>query len=546
MAPRKPPKENTERKAGEKETYAPREADWKDAKEFTADDLGKRVQFNSALFAAAASGNSLSFRDAETVLRDRLTNLGDARYALTGNTGEGMSWRKVGEMVGVVAPDDSAYDGIPADVAATNAIMDYSAAQITANLILNTIPEEYRTADVLNTLDLRPYLAAMQDVGVAKVAAHEYVDPGLGNFFGRDVSETTSVDLSEISSFYLDKEQTRIAEALSKAQTDAGVAGTPAELQAKLEGAQAFAPGQAGLSPDADTRITTSVVQGGTVTNPFDPKTIAQQRQTFTPFDVEDFRQMVATDQWGLEQLAAQEKALAAEQGSGYFPVGVQEGSFSSLDVQGGKPVAPSQSRPMLSVNQAMDYLRTLSPSEVKDMQKKLAMAGYYDRVVQNAEGGMANAVPIEEGYAFDPATQAAWRLLLTDSVKENQPVWKILGQKAPTYREERRKKQLSGLAEIDNDMVGMAANDYAQSIIGRGLTNQEQIMLRDYLYSLREERAGFVVGADDNTADQNLPNEMGFTQGDIEEHLADTYGFEQSMAVAGERAYARRKMMGG
>lgn len=518
MAPRKPRQETNDRKAGDEATYDATTQQWETETSFTAADLGKRVTFDDRRFATVTDDKKLTFEQAEKILKERLIALGDARYAL----GD----RSVAQLA--------------------RGSMDVSAAQITANLILNNIPEEYRGADVLAKLDLRPYFAAMQDVGIAKVAAHEYAGQSFSNILGVDAEGQVPVDLSEISSFYLNKEQARIKESLTNGQKEAGVEGTPGELEAKISGAQYFNPQAAGLVPDADATITTDVVQGGTVNNAFDPKSIAQQRQTFTPYDIDDFRQMVATDQWGLEQLAAQEKALAAEQGNGYFPMRVEEGSYSSLDVQGGKPIAPTQSRPTMGVNQAMDYLRTLTPSQVKDVQKKLAMAGYYDRVVQNAEGGMANAVPIEEGYAFDPATQAAWRLLLTDAVKENRPISRLLGEKAPTYREERRKKQLSGLAELDGDMVALMANDYAQSIIGRTLTGQEQAMMRDYLYQLREDRAGYVVGADDNTADQNLPNEMGFTEDDVRERLTDQYTMEAQMTKDAERAYARRQIMGG
>jgi len=482
-----------------------------DIRNFTSKDLSELVTFDSTVFTKVSEAEKLSFRDAETILADRIRKLSDQSKA---------------------SPTQALGGNV-------------SVGQITANLILNTIPEEFRSKNTLEQLDLRPYFDALSQQGTVRAKAHAYNDPSLtnGNWFGMDDSSNEIVDLSAAGAAYLQAEQDRIVADFTEAQNAAQVPGTPAEKEAKLRGAANFDASRAGVSPTSDGGTQQAVVQGQ---DAFDPKTIAQQRAAFAPFEIDDMRQMVAIDQYGLEELLAREEQQAEANGGGYFPVEVEMGTVRPLEVSGGQVRAPSLAKPRMSVAQAMDYLRTLSPSEVKDMQKKLAAAGYYDRVVQNAEGGMANAVPIEEGYAFDPATQAAWRALLTDSVRENRPAWKLLAENSKTYRETRRQKQLSGLAGLDEDMAGAAANDYARSTIGRTLTNQERMQLNDYLLRLREDRAGYVVGADDNTADQNLPNEQGWTEDDIEARLTDEFGFESKTAIADERSYTRRKIMGG
>lgn len=478
---------------------------------FTSKDLGELVTFDAGVFTKVTEADKLSFRDAEKILADRIRALSNQSAA---------------------SPTQALGGNV-------------SVGQITANLILNTIPEEFRSKNTLEQLDLRPYFQALADQGTVKTQAHAYNDPSLtnGNWFGVDESSDEVVDFGAAGAAYLQAEQDAIKAKFTVAQNTAQVPGTPAEKEAKLRGAEAFDASRAGLTPTSDGAVQQSVIQGGEA---FSPQTIAQQRAAFSPFDIEEMRRMVAIDQYGLEELLAREQQLAAEAGGGYFPMEIEMGSVRPLEVSGGTVRPPSLAKPKMSVAQAMDYLRTLTPTEVASMQKKLAAAGYYDRVVQNSEGGMANAVPIEEGYAFDPATQAAYRALLLDQVKENKPAWKLLAENAKTYRETRREKQLSGLSNVDEGYTQAVANDYAQQVLGRSLTPQEHREMTDYLLRLRENRAGYVVGADDNTADQNLPNEMGFTEDDITQRLTDSTRMETMMVGIGERAYARQKIMGG
>lgn len=407
-------------------------------------------------------------------------------------------------------------------------------------LIVNAVPKDYRSKSVMENLDLRPYFAAISGQGKKKILVRHYE-----GMVAPDWSETYGVDIGAIGKTFLDNEQRTIRESAVKAQAGAQLNMTKAESDAALAGIERFNPGRAGASPLGDKAKQEAIVQGKSVDG-FAPKTVAGQVAAFSPFDVEQLRKLTETDMLSLEQLSDQEAQLNAQNGGGYFPMEVEQGTQRPLEVRDGAPVAPTTPQPTMSVLDAMNYLATLTPDKVKDMQHKLATAGYFDRVAArgSTDGTPRATVPIEEGYAFDPATMAAWKELLTDSVKENKPVWQVVADKGRDYRDVRRKKMLSGLLDVDTEYANMAANDYAMSVLGHSLTRDELQKMNQHLISLRQERAGFVAGADDNTADMGLPNEQGFTQDDIQQYVEGATGDQQRANSFSSRMYSLNKLM--
>lgn len=408
-------------------------------------------------------------------------------------------------------------------------------------LIVNAVPKDYRTKSVMQNMDLRPYFDAISQQGKKKILVRHYE-----GMVAPDWSETYGVDIGAIGKTFLDNEQNAIQAEALRSQAGADLKMTKEQSEAALRGLRTYRADQVGVNPLRDPETQKKIVQGQDV-NGFAPKTVAGQVAAFSPFDVDQLRTLVQTDMLSLEQLADQEAQLNAQNGGGYFPMEVEAGTQRPLEVRDGAPVAPTTPKPTMSVLDAMNYLSTLPPDKVKDMQHKLATAGYFDRVAAkgSTDGSPRSTVPIEEGYAYDPATMAAWKELLLDAAKEpGKPVWQIVADKGRDYRDVRRKKMLSGLLDVDQEYTNMAANDYAMSVLGHSLTRDELQKMNQHLLSLRQDRAGFVAGATDNTADMGLPNEYGYTPDDIQQYVEGATTDQQRASSFSSRMYSLEKLM--
>lgn len=332
-----------------------------------------------------------------------------------------------------------------------------------SEIIVDALPPELRTATVMQSIDLRPYLVAIEGKKITHRLNTAWYLP-----------DATGTIIASTKAFLDAAEQRAVEDAVV-----AGAAtGTPVTTK--------YDPAKAGVVPTATATpvvdpVTGQVTTPGVTVNPdgsYSFGTLGSAGAT-SPFTIDDLRQMVQGDHWTLKELAANEDQSPTGQFS------IELGTPSQLPGGGaGKAV---------STNDALSYLRTqLTPQEIHNMQLKLASAGYFDKLTNG--GNYIDGV-------VDDNTQAAWKLLLTDSVIQNRPAPVILGEGLRNYRDQIRKSRLGQLQQIDPSYTMSAANDYAQSVIGRDLTPDQIASLNQHLHGLVSARAGYVAGAPDNNA---------------------------------------------
>ena len=239
---------------------------------------------------------------------------------------------------------------------------------------------------------------------------------------------------------------------------------------------------------------------------------------------------LLNTDQYTLEQILADEQA-----GTGTFPIQFQDRQTAFIGHGRIDRTAAGQGRKMSALT-ALDYLNTLSEAEVTTMQHRLADAGYFDRL------GSPN-VQINWGDALDPATRAAWKMLLTESAQRNVSLTTLIAENGKNYREQVRQTRLQSLDPINRNATAIVADDLAQQYLGRRLTGTEYEQLQGFLDSLRSDRAGYVQGASGpgNEAGM-LPDALGFDRNDMEGYMRRTFGNETRGTAWDEMMYAADK----
>lgn len=350
-----------------------------------------------------------------------------------------------------------------------------------AEVIIDALPADLRTDTVAAGIDLRPYLKALDGKTVlTRDEAPWYLG---GSTTGNAVLDTKPyVDAAEV-----------------KAKEDAVVAGAGGATPVSTK----YDPTKAGITPTATAApvvdpTTGQVSTPGVTIGPNGEISFGPSAAATSPFTINDLRQMVQGDHWTLEQLAQNED----QSPTGQFPI----------DLAGATSRQGSINHPALSTNDALSYLRTqLSPQEIHSMQLKLANAGYFDKL--NNGGAFTDGV-------VDDNTQAAWKLLLTDSVIQNRPTPVILGEGLKNYREQTRQARLKTLGAVDPSYARMLANEFGQSTIGRDLTGQETDDLLHHLETLRYQRAGNVAGTPQTTG--RLPGDeqnQGYTANDVQQY---------------------------
>jgi hypothetical protein len=377
---------------------------------------------------------------------------------------------------------------------------DWERARDIAEVIVDALPPELHTDAVANGLDYRPYLVALD--GKKIIFRSDVAGPF------PDIKKTKTISTKGFQ-----------AAAETKAQEDAVVAGAGGQTPVSTK----YDPAQAGIVPTATAApvvdpTTGQVSTPGVTIGPngeISFGTSAGGSAAASPFTLADLRQMVQGDHWTLEQLAQNEDQAPG----GQFPIDI--GLPGTTRETGGPAITHTLTEPTLSTNDALSYLRTsLTPQEIHSMQLKLASAGYFDKLGNG--GGYIDGV-------VDDSTQAAWKLLLTDSVIQNRSAPTILGEGLKNYREQVRKSRLGQLSAMDPSYSRLIGNDYAQSVIGRNLDTQEMVGLNNYLQGLRNTRAGYVAGTD-NPAGPLVGDEtgQGYSSRDVQTYLSTRTDEEQ------------------
>lgn len=140
------------------------------------------------------------------------------------------------------------------------------------------------------------------------------------------------------------------------------------------------------------------------------------------------------------------------------------------------------------SVTEAVRMLREMNPQDLMNLERKLVDAGYYAQVMS----GQAFE-PDVWGDPTDPATNAAWKALLRDTIGQKTDVQTLLATRASQYGDWLG-KQRSEKAKTD-----------ARAALADALTNQ--VTVSDTA-SLRVA-ASKIAGATDSLGKDLAPNEL-------------------------------------
>lgn len=449
--------------------------------QFLGEDLAKVVRVSSEL-ATLGGGKRLDDMAAEALLSER--------------------------MVSAMGREDSI-----AGVATTGRDL--------AEVIIDALPDELITAEVLQSLDLRPYLKALD----GKTIVHR-----TGDYRGKTILISASTDTQQAhTADVLASIDKSIHEAVSAFTVNSTL--TESERKKQVADAVAYRDDQAGIVNAQKPEVQAALAGTGPTWSP----TMVASAMNNYGFPEDELRAMVTGDLLSYDQLVDEEAKMNQSLGGGYFPVDVAASPSMVHDVG---HATRRDKVTTLNTLDALNYIHTLPPSEVAKMQIKLAAGGYFDRTT----AGSAYV----EGDSFDPATMEAWKLLLTDSVRENKPVPNVLGTNVRDYRERVRQARMKALPQMDQSMNNINADDYARQIIGRRLTTEEHQALNSFVLNLRTQRAGYVAGASDNTADGPLQGDSGYTGEDIAKQVITTHSWEANQMAQQERMYKLNKMMGG
>lgn len=396
-------------------------------------------------------------------------------------------------------------------------------------LIVDSLPPDLLTENSLGPsgIDLRPYFATLDKKKIVMPKPTGLIDDitdleawtlGIAQGAARDlITGSGGVDRDEVSlDEQLKAENTRIRETLSGIQSGTDL--TDTARQSRIDRLTKYDPASAGILPQPDD-ATLAYLTGQ---SDFAPVEGEAQKGRWSRDDMAAVLNMSLADMdsdfW--TTVVNQEATMQQEYGGGYFPVVIDEGQFTRSSRPGTIEGGTTTGAVTLSALDAAGYLTTLTDAEVKNMQMKLAAAGFFD---QTSSGSS-----YVEGDAYDKVTNEAWRLALGESALRNIPVTQVIGERGKNYRSTQRAARMKGLTELDPSYTRVLADDWAQATIGRRLSPEEQDALHLQLQLLVSRRAGFVAGASDNTATEGLVGDMGVDQNDVTLALENQYSVEQ------------------
>lgn len=398
------------------------------------------------------------------------------------------------------------------------------------SIIYDSLPAELRTKQAIAALDLRPYLQLLRGARIPNVrpmpSKNSWSELAPWNQGDAPPSDTERVGDAEIDQMLI-AENKRIRDTLAKVP-DSSAADADTR-KAMLDAAASYTPGQASALPETQQDVLDRLGKGTVNTSaagpakPWDPSEtvrfpVDQLRNVVQTGEVTDFNQFL-----GLEQ----QQQSPSGAGGGYFPVTVGEP---------GNPYLKPSSGETISARDAANYLQRFGadPAKVTEAQRKLAEAGYFDRIGKGA-------ADIAWGDAFDPTTQEAWKAMLLDVVRRDTTVPELLRTESATYRERVRQQRLAALTPYQETGADLTANSVAQSVIGRDLSPFERAALAKHIAELRSQRAGYIGGDRNGTP---LPNAAGFTADDIQSWVTSRTSEEQLMTNSQQLTYAAGKTL--
>lgn len=369
-----------------------------------------------------------------------------------------------------------------------------------ANAIFYSLPEDARYEETLQAIDLRPY--------VQVAINNPDTRPSNYNVRWNPDRELRGGEAEHA----LEGFQLGYDEVVGKVQL--GSKRTDEQKASAAETWRQFDPTTAGMAPEPlmawrqqqVDETATSSAEAETALLDQDPTAVLLGEEDTGPtadpivFPEEELRQMLRTGALtNLNDLAATETQFNKDAGtSGFVPV--ELGMTGSPDMPGVDRVRQRT----LNAADAMDWITNLSEEEVATLQVNLAKAGYFEQ--------LQGFTKYESGYQYDPATQAAWQLALTDSVKQKKPLPQILAERA-VAETKRRKDQFAAFSTSNSRK---AANQMAIDAIGRELDPEEYEMVRSFLIDLRVKRSNAVTGIDDMSWQNTETVQTGYSQDDV------------------------------
>ena len=402
-------------------------------------------------------------------------------------------------------------------------------ANLVANLVVDSIPEDKLSPALLSGLDLRTYMQAVASNPVAAEAMNP-VDPEqfIGFLDAGAVLYDPTVNQPDVAGL-----ASSMVEQYTKAQIEfvrndrAESGGLAAPLSAaEIASLSEFSVDEGGLNVAGRTSLAGSAVEAGVVDDPngiitgstdIDDllggmgDTVIDEGPMFDRAAIEQFVRQGITSVEGM----AQDMIEAQVNGTTpLFDYGMDVG-------QTGQGIRRGPDRPDLDNTQrragatmsaidALDWIHTLRDDEVESLQGQLARAGYFERL------GMQP----ELGYVDDDATNQAWKLALNESVKRGIGVPELLQQQIDEFAA-RRRDQMTKFNVTD---TRLAANQIAIDAIGRSLTSEEFTKVRGFLVSLQNERRDQILGVagtDLSWRRDGMDMQTGFDETDIEQAVA-------------------------
>jgi hypothetical protein len=285
---------------------------------------------------------------------------------------------------------------------------------------------------------------------------------------------------------------------------------------------------QVGLAPSAAATSSTTDENGNPVAVDASGNPVDQRYATTGAGQVDfgDLNYLLGTGQAAVGQLTPEQMATPIDVGNipgMERPTRTSDPRVNSRDLPSGRTMNRT------TIGGAMDWMYGLSNQEVLQLQQQLENAGYYTLVQYDAESDQMTwtDVKYEQGYAGDQATRAAWYRAISDAKAEGKSISDTLVAKRGEFasREQTVRQQMvqARQSEFDKQLGSsrVAADKMAIDTLGRRLTSEEYVRVRQYLRELQTSRVDDLAGSETGDWMSSAPM-TGYTQDEFSQGVTD------------------------
>jgi hypothetical protein len=365
-----------------------------------------------------------------------------------------------------------------------------------ARLIVGALPKEAMNGSVLTALDVRPYIQLVTSEPGRKFSETQRAETPV------DAILTAGDPMAGQFTF------TDLGEKWSQLQENDYRTTNSAYTQTN----------QAGVAPQVVATENATAGVSAADTNPF-----IDGVQTIDPGDLAS---MLRTGKIDINDPQLQDAPISAGNLPGVFtsaPGGV--GRVSQRELPSGKIIGRT------TVGGMLDWAFGLNENEVSNLQSLLANAGYMTDMRYDAQTDqwVMQDMQYEDGYANDPVFQQAMVMAVRDTYAQGNgmSVSRWLEQKTVEFKqredvmrtrltEERMTKFQDALSSTQ-----AAADRMALDTLGRRLTPDEYVQVRQYLRELQTGRVDDAYGVNAEPWMSEAPTK-GFTQAEFEQGVTD------------------------